>query len=225
MNLFANPVEAVMTVRPASSVLVSVVLAVFLSPGAAAQSGAKALFHGPAGSTANPFGPVGIQYWFENEQGTRFTQAHDAGVGARVRLHVQCNTEGWLTVWMTDKSQEGGVQLTPEREWAGYLMEPRRDYVVPVEITVPAAGSDTRVLILFARSQTEQVRTAAQAREKIQRISMATARDGASAIVQETDTSTPGQVGTYVVHRWGAQPGVEIKIGHRRPVETSRRHP
>ena len=95
-----------MTVRPASSVLVSVVLAVFLSPGAAAQSGAKALFHGPAGSTANPFGPVGIQYWFENEQGTRFTRARDAGVGARVRLHVQCNTGGWLTVWMTDKSQE-----------------------------------------------------------------------------------------------------------------------
>jgi hypothetical protein len=112
---------------------------------------------------------------------------------------------------MTDKSQEGGIRLTPME--GGNLMEPRRDYVVPVEITVPAAGSDTRVLILFARSQMEQVRTAAQAREKIQRISMAT-RDGASAIVQETDTSTPGQVGTYVVHRWGAQPGVEIEIGH-----------
>ena len=203
-----------MTVRPASSVLVSVVLAVFLSPGAAAQSGAKALFYGPAGSTANPFAPVGIQYWFENEQKTRFAQAREAGVGARVRLHVQSNTTGFLTVWMTDKSQQGGIQLTPmEGEWAGYLMEPRRDYVVPVEITVPAAGSDTRVLILFARSQTEQVRTAAQAREKIRRLSMAAARDGALAIVQETDTSTPGQVGTYVVHRAGAQPGVEIEIG------------
>jgi hypothetical protein len=116
---------------------------------------------------------------------------------------------------MTDKSQEGGIQLTPmEGEWAGHLMEPRRDYVVPVKITVPAAGSDTRVLILFARSQTEQVRAAAQAREKIRRVSMAMARDGASAIVQEADTSTPGQIGTYVVNRMGAQPGVEIEIGH-----------
>jgi hypothetical protein len=203
-----------MTLRIASRVLVSVLLVVFLTPGADAQSGAKALFYGSAGSTANPSGPVGIHYWFENEQGTRFTQARDAGFGARVRLHVQCNTGGWLTVWMTDKSQEGGIQLTPERQLAGYLMEPRRDCVVPGTITVPAAGSDTRVLILFARSQTEQVRTAAEAREKIRRLSVAAARDGASAIVEETDTSTPGQVGTYLVHREGAQPGAEIDIGH-----------
>lgn len=202
-----------MPVRPGPSVVVSVVLAVFLSPGAAPQTGAKALFYGPAATTANPFAPVGIQYWFENEQGTRFTQAHDAGVGAHLRLHVQCNTEGWLTVWMTDNSQQGGIQLTPERQYAGYLLEPRRDYVVPGTITVPAAGSDTRVLILFARSQTEQVDTAADAREKIRRLSVVVARDGALAIVQETDTSTPGQVGTYVVNRPGAQPGVEIKIG------------
>jgi len=190
-------------------------LPLLLSPAAAAQSGAKALFHSPAGSTANPFGPVGIQYWFENEQGTRFTQAREAGVGARVRLHVQCNTEGFLTVWMTDKSQEGGIQLTPTQgRVTGYLLEPRRDYVVPSEITVPATGGDTRVLILFARAQMEQVPTAADAREKIRRLSKDAARDGALAIVQEADTSTPGQVGTYVVHREGAQPGVEIEIGH-----------
>jgi hypothetical protein len=204
-----------MTLRFASRALVSVLLAVFLTPGAEAQSGAKALFHGPAGSSTNPLRPVGIQYWFENEQGTRFAQARDAGVGARVRMHIQSNTEGFLTVWLTDESQEGGIQLTAmEGRWTGYLMEPRRDYVVPGEITLPAAGSNTRVLILFARSQTEQVRTAADAREKIRRLSMALARDGALAIVQETDTSTPGQVGTYVVHREGAQLGVEIEIGH-----------
>jgi hypothetical protein len=201
-------------VRLALSVLVSVVLAVFLTPGAEAQSGAKALFYGPAGSTANPTAPVGIQYWFENEQGTRFAQARDAGVGARVRMHIQSNTEGFLTVWMTDRSHETGIELTPiQGQWAGSLMEPRRDYAVPGEMTVPDAGSDTRVLILFARSQTEQVRTAAQAHEKIRRLSAAVARDGGLAIVQETDTLTPGQVGTYVVHRAGAQPGVEIEIG------------
>ena len=93
-------------------------------------------------------------------------------------------------------------------------MEPRRDYVVPGTIAVPAAGSDTRLLILFARSQTEQVPAAADAREEIRRLSVAAARDGALAIVQETDTSTPGQVGTYLVHREGAQPGAEIGIGH-----------
>jgi hypothetical protein len=203
-----------MILRLASSALVSVVLAIFLSPLAAAQSSAKALFNGPAPSTTPPFGPVGIQYWFENEQGTRFAQARDAGVGARVRMHIQSNTLGFLTVWLTDRSQEAGIQLTPmQGQWAGYLLEPRRDYVVPGEITVPAAGSDTRILVLFARSQTEQVPTAADAREKVRRLSVGVARDGALAIVQETDTSTPGQAGTYVVHRMGAQPGVEIEIG------------
>ena len=199
--------------RPASSVFVAVVVAVFLASGADAQTGAKALFHSPAGSSANPFGPVGIQYWFENEQGTRFTQAREAGVGARVRLHIETNTEGFLTVWITTGSDEG-IQLTPmEGQWTGYRLEGRREYVVPGEITIPPVGSGTRVLVLFARSQTEQVRSAAGAREKIRRLLSAPARDGALAIVQEADTSTPGHVGTYVVHREGAQPGVEIEIG------------
>lgn len=142
-----------MTVRPASSVLVSVVLAAFLTPAAAAQSGAKALFHGPAASCANPFAAVGIQYW------------------------------------MTDKSPEGGIPLIPDRVWPGFLMEPRHDYAIPGAITVPAAGSDTRVLILFARSQTEQVRTSAGAREKIRWLSMAVARDGALAIKRHSTFS------------------------------------
>jgi hypothetical protein len=199
-----------MPLRPASSVLVPVVLTLLLAARTDAQSGAKALFAGPAGSPANPSGPVGIQYWFENGQATRFTKARDAGVGAGVRLHVQSNTTGFLGVWMTSGSHEG-VELTPD---GGYLMDAHYDYAVPGEITVPAGGNATRVLILFARSQTEQVRTAADAREKIRRLSLGMARDGALAIVQEADTSTPGQVGTYVVHRMGAQPGVEIEIGH-----------
>ena len=201
-----------MTVRLASSALLPVVLAASLTAGASAQNGAKALFHGPAGSTANPYGPVGIHYWFENDQGARFTQARDAGVGARLRLHIRSNTGGFLTAWMTDGSNEG-IQLTATKgQWAGHQMEARRDYVVPGEIVVPAAGRATRLLILFARAQMEQVGTAAGAREKIRRLSLAIARDGGLAMVQEMDTSTPGQVGTYVVHRDGAQPGVEVEL-------------
>ena len=201
-----------MTGRLASSVLLPVVLAVSPALGVNAQSGAKALFHGPAGSSANPYGPVGIHYWFENDQGATFTQARDAGVGARLRLHIRSNTGGFLTVWMSDGSDEG-IQLTATKgQWADHQMEARRDYVIPGEIVVPAAGSATRLLILFARAQMEQVGTPAGAREKIRRLSLAIGRDGGLAIVQETDTSTPGQVGTYVVHRDGAQPGVEVEI-------------
>jgi hypothetical protein len=202
-----------MPLRLASSVLACLTLAVLRTPGADAQSGARALFHGPAGSTANPFGPVGLHYWFENNQGSRFIQARDAGVGGRLRLHVQSNTDGFLTVWMTEGNDEER-QLTPkDGQWFGYPLEARKDYTVSGEILVPSAGHDIRVLILFARAQMEQVGTAAAAREKIRRLSTARARDGALALVQEADASTPGEIGTYVVHREGAQPGVEIAIG------------
>ena len=202
-----------MSLRLTSCVLVPLALAASLASAAYTQSSAKVLFQGPAGSTANPYGPVGVQYWFENDRGTRFTQARDAGAGARLRLHVQSNTDGFLTVWMTEGS-DAGVQLTPmDGQYAGYGMGARRAYVVPGDIMVPAEGNTTRVLILFARAQMEQVRSAAGAREKIRRLSTLLASDGALAIVQEVDTSTPGQVGTYVVHREGAQPGVEVDIG------------
>lgn len=204
-----------MTLRRASSVLVPALMAASLTSGAAAQgNGAKALFHGPSGSTPNPYGPVGIHYWFENGEGTRFTRARDGGAGARLRLHIRSNTDGFLTAWLTDGSQAERQLTIKQGQWNGFELQGRREYVVPGEIAVPATASDTRLLILFARSQTEQVGSAADAREKIRRLSQSIARDGAVNIVQEVDTLTPGHAGTYVVHRRGGQPGVEVEIWH-----------
>ena len=74
-----------MTLRLASCAFVLVVVAASLTAGAQ-RSGAKALFHGPPGSTPNPYGSVGIHYWFENPEGSRFTRARNADVGSRLRL-------------------------------------------------------------------------------------------------------------------------------------------
>lgn len=37
-------------------------------------------------------------------------------------------------------------------------------------------------------------------------------RDGGPAIVTERDAEEPARIGTYVVHREGAQPGVVIEL-------------
>jgi len=191
--------------------VIAVLAAACLTAAAAAQAGAKALFYSEPGSTANPRGPVGIRFWFEID-GKKFTDIGGAAVGARIRLHVKANTAGYLTAWVIDANGEG-FQVTPmEGRFAGYLLSRDGEFVAPAELEVPSLGSNKRLLILFARSQTEQVPTASQALQKIQRLSNAIALDGAPAIVRETDSSTADELGVYVVHRQGAQPGVEIEL-------------
>jgi hypothetical protein len=184
-------------------------LTTLLAANVEAQDGAKALFYGAAGSTQNPMGAVGIHYWFENatdpmifnEVGVRFTEPGAAGAGARVRLHVQTNASGFLSVWLIDDTHDG-ARLTPlDGRASGYQIAGRREQVIPSEIAVPARRGSSSIIILFARSQMEQVGTPRQA------------RDGGPLIVAETDTTTPGQIGTYIVHREGAQPAVEIELG------------
>jgi hypothetical protein len=73
-------------------------------------------------------------------------------------------------------------------------------------VTGPGQNAQ-RIAIFLGRSQTEQVGSFSGALEKLARI---VARDGESVIVREVDRTTPGQVGTYVVHRMGGQTGGEI---------------
>jgi len=213
------------------------------SAATAAQAGAKVLFYDPicgelAASSGVPPSPatgltpvrfgncptpamyiqfVGIHYWFENEHRSKSTDPNHAGADARVRLHIRSNVQGYLTVWSVDDSGKG-TDLTPMvGPWHGYLLRGDFDYVVSGEFTVPREGSAARVLIWFARSQTEQAPTAQAAAEDIELRSTEIARDGAPALVRETDKTTPGQIGNYVVHREGAQAGAVILIGPTHP--------
>ena len=174
-----------------------------------AQTDVTMLFYDPVGTPGSE--PVGVHYWFENDAGGKFSEAKAAGAGARVRMHLRSNASGYLTVWMADGSSEGR-QLTPmQSRFHGYLLDAHREYVVAGDFTVETADSATRVLVLFARSQTEQVANAIQARDKIQRLSTERAiGDGLPSIVHGVDESTPGQIGSYTVHRKGGQAGLAI---------------
>jgi hypothetical protein len=212
-------------------VTVLVVATPMVARGVALQPSAKALFYDPAAgqaslSQASPspvtgLTPVqtlgtafvGVHYWFENDRGVKFADPASAGLGARVRMHLRGNTSAFLTVWMSDSTHKS-LELTTRSDgrWTGYQLERDVDYVVNGEFEVTPVERATRIIFLLARSQTEQVDSFSGCQEKLQRIASRTASDGASVLVREVDRATPGQVGTYVVHRNGAQAGEEFAI-------------
>lgn len=210
----------------------------------AVHPGAKALFYDPASGQASisPVPPspatgltpvqtfgtafVGVHYWFENDRGIKFADPGGAGLGAKVRMHLRGNTQAFLTVWMSDSTRTS-VELTPrsaagpEGRWTGYRLARDVDYVIAGEFEVKPLEQATRIAFLLARSQTEQVDSFSGCQEKLQRIAGRTTSDSDSMLVREVDRTTPGQVGTYVVHRGGAQTGEEFAIAPTQGKEPS----
>jgi hypothetical protein len=216
-------------------VTVILVATALVAPGVALSSGAKALFYDPATGQASLLAVspspvtgltpvqtrgtrfVGVHYWFENDRGAKFADPASAGLGAKVRMHLRGNTPAFLTVWMRDATHTS-FELTPRSAagpnglWTGDEVDGDLDYVVTGDFQVAPVERATRIIFLLARSQTEQVRSFSECQEKLQRIASRTASDGGSVLVREVDRATPGQVGTYVVHRSGGQVGEEVAI-------------
>ena len=160
------------------------------------------------------FNHVGLHYWLEDQKGARYASAANAPAGIRVRLHLRVNVQGFLNVWVDDGTA-AGVQLTPLQDrFGGYRIGADVEYVVPGELFVAAAGEPaTQLLFLYSRSQTEQVTTTHDARERLVLHASRPARDGrGSALISELDRTTPGQVGTYVVNRNGGVTAGQISM-------------
>ena len=168
------------------------------------QSGAKALY-----DSQSPFHNVGIHYWLQASDGTRFTERMPSAPTRRFTLHIRSNTGGLLGVWSTSD----GAMLPPT--YGGYPGHPIQrfaEYVVPGDFRLSQSESDGRVVVLFARSQTEQVREAPDALRKLDRLGKVIHLDGQPSVLTEIDESTGLSVGTYVVNRNGNQPGAALPI-------------
>jgi hypothetical protein len=204
---------------------------------AASHPGAKVLFYDPtsggpsfaaappsAATGLTPVGTsgvsfVGVHYWFEDDRGAKFARSGDAGIGAHVRLHLRGNVDTMLTVWMSDQ-ENASLELTPRSspgpagQWTGYHLPRDQVYLVPRELIVAEWHQATHILVLLARSQTEQVNSVENCRAKLLRIQGLLSPDGEPELIQEVDRSTPGQIGTYVVRRSSSQTGAEILVTH-----------
>jgi hypothetical protein len=140
-----------------------------------------------------------------------------------LRLGGRCGAISDLSArpWLSD-AQNASVELTPrsdsgpEHRWTGYRLPRDQDYVVPRAFVVAQRNQGAHVLLLLARSQSEQVDSAASCRAKIQRIAAAV---GAPGLIEEVDRTTPGRIGTYVVRLENSQTGAEVVIGRERRLD------
>jgi hypothetical protein len=99
---------------------------------------------------------------------------------------------------------------------AGYLTgQTGTVYAVPGDGQFASSGSAKSIIILFSRSETEQANSPASARVRFAAISARKARDGSTMMVRESDDSTLGEVGTYVVNRQGGPLAIEIVLRSR----------
>jgi hypothetical protein len=207
-------------------VALTLMLLLSSSTSGAQQLSAKSLFYGTPAGNANPYGPVGFHYWFEdattplrwNEVGARIVSPGTRAAGTALRLHIVLNTPAYLGIWLAKGTADArGVVLTPsEGRYVSFFFQANREYIMGGEILIPPAGADASVIILMSRAQSENAGSAASAREKIRVVSARPTPDGSPAIVQETDATTPSESGVYVVHRRGLQPGIEIPLGATR---------
>jgi hypothetical protein len=156
--------------------------------------GASALFR--AGSTQY----VGIRYWLQNEAGTRLTEAQ-AQPASQYSVHFRSNLGGFLIVFVA----ADGSELTPRTylPYGGLELQSGGEFRLPGTYRLARDGSSEYLVFLFARSQTEIVRTFDQAVEKLARLG--------PDLLSET-VADGAELGTYVVNRSGAQSSATIRL-------------
>jgi hypothetical protein len=143
---------------------------------------------------------VGIQYWLQSEDGRRLTEAQ-AQPAKQYTVHLRSNVAGLLVVFLTGS----GSELTPGTypPYAGLELQSGGEFRLPGTYHLAEGGSSERLVFLFARSQTEIVRTSDQAIAKLARL--------APDLVSET-IAAGAELGTYVVHRSGGQSSGTIRL-------------
>jgi hypothetical protein len=136
-------------------------------------------------------GYIGIRYWLQTEDGSRLTEAQ-AQPGKRYSVQIRSNVAGLLMVFVTADGSELTSPTHPP--YGGMELRPGSEFTLPGTFRLVQDVSSERLVFLFARSQTEMVRTAVQAMEKLGRLG--------PSLVSET-VAEGAELGTYVVNRHG----------------------
>jgi hypothetical protein len=204
------------------------------------QHSAKAMFYDPADSVATgaavktsaqstpdprpiiyarplpPLGHVGIHYWFEDDGGNVLSESRAAHVAGSLTLHIRNNVGGgFLTVWSIDGNGDG-AELTPRLNdrFDGHQMT-AEPFVSARLVRFEVGERAPRLIVVFGRSQTEMASSANHARQRLTDLSSRMGRDRLPQIIRESDDTTAGEVGTYVVNREGMPVATEIALRRR----------
>ena len=141
---------------------------------------------------------VGIRYWLQDEGGTRLTEAQ-AQPASRYSVHFRSNVGGFLVVFVAADRSELTSRTYPP--YAGLELQPGGEFRLPGTYRLARDGSSDYLVFLFARSQTEMVRTFDQAVEKLTRL-------GPDLVSEKV--AEGAELGTYVLNRSGAQSSATI---------------
>jgi hypothetical protein len=182
-------------------------LVVLLGAGALAQStpGAKAMFYET--DHARRFAQVGIRSWFENDAGVAFSTDRAAATAGQYTLHFRANTAGYISIWDMD----AGIELMSRTTLSGGTrIGGGEELVVPDVFEFASDAPERRLVIVWGRSQTEQAGRASGALQRLSDLSSRAGRDGAPQVVRESDHTTPGRIGTYVINREGMPVATEL---------------
>lgn len=155
---------------------------------------------------------VGIHYWFEGADHQPVTAFQAANLGGTYTLHIRSNVSGFMGIWSVN-GQRLGIKPEVISEYSANRVIPEQSYTVSDgDFQFSPSARPTSVFVLFSRSETETVKTVADARNKLDRIVTLGGRNGLPALVHESEGALAGQVGTYVVNQGGGVVATEVIV-------------
>jgi hypothetical protein len=153
---------------------------------------------------------VGIHYWFEDRMGRPVTADQAAVARGTFTLHIRGNVSGFLSMWSAAGSR---VRLTAEKEGPAYRqIVSEQEYGVAGDFEFTSSAAPASLFVLFSRSETEQVYSAADAANKLDSIVRRDGRNGRPQLVHTTERTIADQIGTYIVNQEGGPVVGEIII-------------
>jgi hypothetical protein len=158
-----------------------------------------------------PLRHCGIHYWFEDSQGVAYEEGQARRHGGRVSLLIRASCNGFLTVFDLTADR---TELTPrtDQRWSGLSLGDQL-FRVPGDFELGTSPTK-RLIIVWARSQTEVARDAAHAPTRLRRMTE-WAVNGRVMVVRAVDEATPGEIGNYVVNRADAGVAAEVRFAAR----------
>ena len=211
-------------VLSASPMRLLLALALMLPP-LAAQPSPQEMFYNPAGVGVRPdvrFLPggarklrevnyltplrhCGIHYWFEDGTGKPATEQQARKTPGPFGLLIRASCNGFLTAF----DLETGAELTSREDgrYSGYRLGDEIFRLPGAFVLQP--DSVGRLIVVWARSQTEVARRAGDAPDRLQQLWKW------NPIVRASEEAAPGEVGNYVVNQTDAGVAVEILFTKR----------
>ncbi|MHA2642978.1 MAG: caspase family protein [bacterium JZ-2024 1] len=141
---------------------------------------------------------VGIYYWVELEGVGPVPDDRVFRTGDRIRLHIQSNADGYLSLWKLDSSGRG-QSLFPAPGGVGIPVKANSDYTHPSFITMRPTD---RLVVFFSRSKAD-IPVLTGKEKDAQTVAEALNPKGERALVfaEEIERRGANEVGTYVVNK------------------------